>query len=61
MRDLDNVVEKFEQRLAETHERVVDKPHLLKLKNAEIAEAQKLSLEDFKFATNDEMFTAMGY
>jgi ferredoxin/flavodoxin---NADP+ reductase len=61
MRDLENVVEKFEQRLVETHERVVDKAHLAKLKCAEIAEAQKLGLEDFKFATNDEMFTAMGY
>ena len=61
MRDLDNVVEKFEQRLVETHERVVDKPHLARLKSAETAQALKLSLEDFKFATNEEMFTAMGY
>ena len=61
MRDLDNVVEKFEQRLVETHERVVDKAHLVKLAVAETAEAQKLGIEDFKFATNDEMFTAMGY
>jgi len=61
MRDLDNVVEKFEQRLVETHERLVDKPHLIKLKCAESDEAKKLGLEDFKFATNDEMFTAMGY
>ncbi len=61
MRDLDNVVEKFEQRLVETHERVVDKDHLAKLEVAESTEAQKLGLEDFKFATNDEMFTAMGY
>ena len=61
MRDLDNVVEKFEQRLVETHERIVDKPHLAKLKDAEIAEAQKLGVEEFKFPTNDEMFTAMGY
>jgi ferredoxin--NADP+ reductase len=61
MRDLDNVVEKFEQRLVETHERVVDKAHLAKLAAAETAEAQKLGLEEFKFATNDEMFTAMGY
>ena len=61
MRDLDNVVEKFEQRLVETHERVVDKPHLARLKSAETAQALKLGLEDFKFATNDEMFTAMGY
>jgi ferredoxin--NADP+ reductase len=61
MRDLENVVEKFEHRLVETHERVVDKTHLARLAVAETAEAQKLGLEDFKFATNDEMFTAMGY
>jgi ferredoxin--NADP+ reductase len=61
MRDLDNVVDKFEQRLAETHERVVDKAHLAKLEQAEKAEVQRLGLEEFKFATNDEMFTAMGY
>jgi ferredoxin/flavodoxin---NADP+ reductase len=61
MRDLENVLEKFEQRLVETHERVVDKAHLVKLAAAEAGQAQKLGLEDFKFATNDEMFTAMGY
>jgi ferredoxin--NADP+ reductase len=61
MRDLDNVVDKFEQRLVETHERVVDKAHLAKLASAENAEAQRLDLEDFKYATNEEMFTAMGY
>ena len=61
MRDLDNVVDKFIERLMETHERVVDKPHLEKLENAEQEEAHKLGAEEFKFATNDEMFTAMGY
>lgn len=61
MRDLDNVVDKFEQRLAETHERVVDKAHLTKLVCVEAAEAQKLGLAEFKYGTNDEMFTAMGY
>ena len=61
MRDPENVVEKFEQRLVETHERVVDKTHLAKLEVAETVEAQRLGLEVFKFATNDEMFTAMGY
>jgi hypothetical protein len=45
----------------ETHERVVDKAHLAKLVVAESAEAHKRGLEDFKFATNDDMFTAMGY
>jgi ferredoxin/flavodoxin---NADP+ reductase len=61
MRDVGNVVEKFEQRLVETHERVIDKAHLAKLESAEAVEAQKLGWEDFKFPTNEEMFTAMGY
>jgi ferredoxin--NADP+ reductase len=61
MSDLDNGVEKFEQRLEETHQRLVDKAHLEKLEEVEKAEAQKLGLEEFKFPTNDEMFTAMGY
>jgi ferredoxin--NADP+ reductase len=61
MRDLDKVIEKFEQRLVETHERIVDKPHLDKLVAVEIAKAKDLGLEEFKFATNDEMFSAMGY
>jgi ferredoxin--NADP+ reductase len=61
MRDLDNVMDKFEERLVETHERVVDKAHLAKLESAENAEAQRLGQEDFKYATNEEMFTAMGY
>ena len=61
MRDLDNVVEKFEQRLEQTHQRLVDKIHLARLEEVEKAEAQKLGMVEFKFPTNDEMFTAMGY
>ncbi len=61
MPDLDNVLEKFEQRLAETQERLVDKPHLAKLVEVEISQAQKLGVEEFKFPSNDEMLTAMGY
>jgi len=61
MRDLDNVVDKFEQRLQETHQRLVDKAHLAKLEEVEKAEAQKRGVEEFKFPTNDEMFTAMGF
>ena len=61
MRDLDNVVEKFEQRLEETHQRLVEKSHLEKLEKVEKAEAQKRGVEEFKFPTNDEMFTVMGY
>jgi ferredoxin--NADP+ reductase len=61
MRDLENVINKFEQRLVETHDRVVDKIHLAKLDAFEQAEAQKLGLEEFKLGTNNEMFTAMGF
>ncbi|HEX7541650.1 MAG TPA: FAD-dependent oxidoreductase [Anaerolineales bacterium] len=61
MRDLGNVVEKFEQRLEETHQRLVDKTHLAKLEEVEKDEAQKLGVQEFKFPTNDEMFTAMGF
>ena len=61
MRDLENVIDKFEQRLEETHERVVDKTHLTKLESFEQAEAQKLGVAEYKLATNVEMFTAMGF
>jgi ferredoxin--NADP+ reductase len=61
MRDLDNVVEKFEQRLEETHQHLVDKTHLAKLEEVENVKAQELGLLEFKFPTNDEMFTAMGF
>jgi ferredoxin--NADP+ reductase len=61
MRDLDNVVEKFEQRLEETHQRVVNKTHLAKLEEVEKTEALRQGVEEFKFPTNDEMFTAMGF
>jgi ferredoxin/flavodoxin---NADP+ reductase len=40
MRDLDNVVDKFKERLSETHEHLVDKVHLARLEAAELAEAQ---------------------
>lgn len=61
LRDLDNVFEKFERRLLETHERVVTKTHLSKLEEIEKSRAADLGLEDFKFATNEEMFMAMGF
>jgi hypothetical protein len=55
------VVEKFEQRLVETHERVIDKKHIARLEAVEQAEAQKLGLPEYKLSTNDAMFTAMGF
>ena len=61
MRDLDNVLDKFKARLAETHQHLVDKARLAKLEVAETTEAKKRGIEEFKYPTNDEMFTAMGY
>ncbi len=61
MRDLENVVDKFERRLVETHDRVIDKAHVAKLEAIEQAEAQKRGLPEYKFGTNDEMFEAMGF
>jgi ferredoxin--NADP+ reductase len=60
VQDLETMVGKFEQRLEETHQRLVDKHHLEKLEDAERVEAQKRGLEEFKFATNEEMFAAIG-
>jgi ferredoxin--NADP+ reductase len=39
---------------------IVTKADILKLEAVEAAEAQKRGLEEFKFATNDEMLKAMG-
>lgn len=60
MRDLDDVLKRFESRLLETHVRVVTKEHLAKLEAAEKAQAASLGVEDFKFGSNNEMFAVMG-
>lgn len=58
--NLEQAVERFENRLVETHERVVTKDLLAKLEEAEKAKMIERNLEDFKFALNEEMFAAMG-
>ncbi len=58
--DLESFLEKFEQRLVETHEKVVTREHLEKLESVEKAEAARLGREDFKFGSNEEMFAAIG-
>lgn len=60
MPDLDAIVSKFDQRLHETHEQLVDKTHLEKLEEVEAKEATRLELEEYKFPTNEEMLAAMG-
>ncbi len=51
---------KFKQRLVETHEHVVEGKHLEVLEKAERDQAASKGGEDFKFATNEEMFAVMG-
>jgi ferredoxin/flavodoxin---NADP+ reductase len=60
LNNLNEIATQFEHRLRETHLQVVDKIHLTWLEEIERIEAQKNSLEEFKFPTNKEMFTAMG-
>ena len=60
MLDVENVVEKFKERLEETQQNVVQKSHLVKLEQVERLEAEKRGVEEFRFSTNDEMFDAMG-
>jgi ferredoxin--NADP+ reductase len=61
MPDIDNFLVKFGHRLVETHENVVTRDHLATLEAVEKVRMLNLGLEDFKFASNEEMFTAMGY
>ncbi len=60
MLDVENVFDKFVKRLEETHVHVISKKRLARLEEAERAESQKRGLQLFKFATNEEMFTAIG-
>jgi ferredoxin--NADP+ reductase len=58
--NLEQVLDRFESRLIETHERVVTKDLLFKLEEAEKAQIAALGIQDFKYALNDDMFAAMG-
>ena len=53
-------VEAFAERIKKLGKPVVVKEDVKKLEAIELAEAQKLGLEAFKFSTNDEMLQAMG-
>ncbi len=61
MPDIDSLIAKFGHRLVETHEHVVTRDHLATLEAVEKVRMPNLGLEDFKFGSNEEMFTAMGY
>jgi len=60
MLDNENVSLKFADFLRDIHPLAVTKRWLARLEAAEQAEAQIHHLENFKFATNDEMLRAMG-
>ncbi len=60
MLDIENVYLKFAEWLHDIHPLVVTKKWLARLEAVEQAEAQVRHLENFKFATNDEMLRAMG-
>ena len=58
---VDSLLAKFGHRLVETHEHVVTREHLATLEAVERVRMTNLGVEDFKFSSNEEMFTAMGY
>ncbi len=56
----DVFLRQFDRRLEEIQRPLVRKTDLTNLEEAERARAAQLSVEDFKFPTNEEMFAAMG-
>ncbi|MEZ0394919.1 MAG: FAD-dependent oxidoreductase [Anaerolineales bacterium] len=58
--EVEALYQRFVNRLLETHLRVVRRADLQRVEAAEQARAAELGLPAFKFASNDEMFAAMG-
>jgi ferredoxin--NADP+ reductase len=58
--DLNRTLDEFAAKLNKLNKPIINKPDLKKLNEAETAEAAKLGLPEFKFATNEEMLVAMG-
>lgn len=59
-KNIDEILDKFHNRLSRLDKPIVTKDHLPGLEKAEKEEAVKLGLEDFKFSTNIEMLKIMG-
>lgn len=55
-----NPVKRLEERLQKSSKRLVTKADILRLEAAEEEQKQKLGVEDFKFATNEEMLKIIG-
>lgn len=58
--DPSSIIDELKDKLLKLNKPIIQKPDLQKLDQAEAAEAGKLGLPAFKFATNDEMLAAMG-
>jgi ferredoxin--NADP+ reductase len=59
--DPKSILDEFESKLGKLNKPIIRKSDLQKLVGAELAEAEKLGLPDFKFASNDEMLAVMGF
>jgi ferredoxin--NADP+ reductase len=55
-----DALEKLEARLGGLGKPVISKADWLRLEGVELAKATEMGLEDFKFASNDEMLAAIG-
>jgi ferredoxin/flavodoxin---NADP+ reductase len=58
--DPGSILDELSVKLKKLNKPIIQKSDLVKLAEAEAIEAAKLGLPAFKFATNDEMLTAMG-
>jgi ferredoxin--NADP+ reductase len=55
------ILEDLAHRLKQLEKPIVTKENLQKLREVELCEAERQSLEDFKFGSNTEMLAAMGF
>jgi ferredoxin--NADP+ reductase len=58
--DVEQLCAYLGRRLAVSEKIIVTKEDLIRLEAIEGAEREKQGLEDFKFSTNEEMFSALG-
>jgi ferredoxin--NADP+ reductase len=58
--DAEGLLREFEQEFERFNPLAVRKEHLQPLEATELAEAQRRGVEDYKFATSEEMLTAIG-
>jgi hypothetical protein len=58
-KDIEKNLDEFRQRLANLDKHVVTKPEWEQLEVQEEAEAKKLGLDEFKFASNEQMLAAI--